>query len=310
MTIATTGSRIQYSGNDSTTVFPYNFKITDEDQLEVILTDANGTDTTQTITTHYSVSDVGEATGGNVTMVTPPATGETLTIRRVLDLLQSTDLQNQGPFAAQTHEDAFDEHVMMIQQLQEEIDRCVQLGVTSGDDPDDYLTNIEQAVDDAETAQAAAEAAQTAAEAAQTGAETAETNAETAETNAEAAQAAAEAAQAIAEAQEVGVHEASYHGSAVKSGNFEITDKDASVPCNTSGSGFTITLHASPVTGYKARIFDLWGDGASNNIRIDGNGKNIGGSSNDFLIDMAYGAVVLEYDGTGWSIMSLYPVTQ
>ena len=65
MTISTTTIKDSYSGNGSTTEFTYNFKIADEDFIQVIIrTDATGVEVVQTKTTHYSVSGVGDAGGG------------------------------------------------------------------------------------------------------------------------------------------------------------------------------------------------------------------------------------------------------
>jgi len=76
MTVSSSTSRVSYNGNGSTTVFAYTFKVFDQDDLTVIIRSANGTETVKTITTHYTVSGVGSAGGGNVTMLTAPASGE------------------------------------------------------------------------------------------------------------------------------------------------------------------------------------------------------------------------------------------
>ena len=81
MTISTTTIKDSYSGNDSTTEFTYNFKIADEDFIQVIIRDSDGVETVKTKTTHYSISGVGNDSG-TVTMVSAPATGETLVLRR------------------------------------------------------------------------------------------------------------------------------------------------------------------------------------------------------------------------------------
>ena len=78
-----------YSGNSSTTVFAYNFKIATTADVEVIIQSSTGTETVKTLTTHYSVGGAGSASGGNVTMVTAPATGETLVIRHATPQTQS-----------------------------------------------------------------------------------------------------------------------------------------------------------------------------------------------------------------------------
>ena len=131
MTVSSSTNKVSYNGNGSTTVFAYTFKIFDEDDLTVIIRDASGTETTQTITTHYTVSGVGNAGGGNVTMLTAPASGETLTILREQDLLQGLDLVPNDPFPAQSLEDALDKLVFMVQQHDEELARTIKASKTN-----------------------------------------------------------------------------------------------------------------------------------------------------------------------------------
>ena len=116
MTIASENQKNLYSGNDATTIFAYEFKINDEEHLEVIIADADDEQDTLVLNTDYTVSGVGEDEGGNVTLgdltaycdqATLP-TGWTVAINRTPPLTQLTDLANQGPFAAQTIEDVFD----------------------------------------------------------------------------------------------------------------------------------------------------------------------------------------------------------
>jgi len=90
MTISTTIIKNSYSGDASTTVFAYAFKIVTTADIEVIIRSSAGVETTKTLTTHYSVSGAGVATGGNVTMVTAPASGETLLITRTSSKNTST----------------------------------------------------------------------------------------------------------------------------------------------------------------------------------------------------------------------------
>jgi len=83
MTVSSTNTRNSYSGDASTTVFAYTFKIFDEDDITVILrTDATGSESVQTKTTDYTVSGVGNAGGGNVTFTTAPASGITVVLLR------------------------------------------------------------------------------------------------------------------------------------------------------------------------------------------------------------------------------------
>ena len=66
MTVSSSTNRVSYSGNGTLTTFAYTFKVFDEGDLTVILRASDGTETVQTITTHYTVSGVGDAGGGNV----------------------------------------------------------------------------------------------------------------------------------------------------------------------------------------------------------------------------------------------------
>ena len=126
MTVSSTTNKVSANGDGSQTVFPYSFKIFDQDDLTVILRNASGGETTQTITTHYTVSGVGSASGGNVTMGTAPASGESLTIIREQPLTQGLDLVPNDPFPAASFEDQLDKLTFMVQQHQEELDRSVK----------------------------------------------------------------------------------------------------------------------------------------------------------------------------------------
>jgi len=131
MTVSSSTSRVQFNGNGSTTVFAYSFKIFDQDDLTVIVRSATGVETVKTITTHYTVSGVGNAGGGNVTMLTAPASGETLTILREQDLVQELDLVENDPFPAQSLEDALDKLTFIVQQHDEELGRAIKASRTN-----------------------------------------------------------------------------------------------------------------------------------------------------------------------------------
>lgn len=126
MTVSSAVNKVSFNGDGSQTVFAYSFKIFDQDDLTVILRNASGGETTQTISTQYSVSGVGNASGGNVTMVTAPASGESLTIIREQPLTQGLDLVANDPFPAASFEDQLDKLTFMVQQHQEELDRSIK----------------------------------------------------------------------------------------------------------------------------------------------------------------------------------------
>lgn len=127
MSLETISVPKQYSGNGVTTAFSYPYKFFADGDLVVILTSSAGVETTQTITTHYTVSGAGEDAGGTVTMVTAPASGETLTIYRDPDATQSLDLRENDPAPAEEMEKAWDRLTMLVQRINEVLDRSVTI---------------------------------------------------------------------------------------------------------------------------------------------------------------------------------------
>jgi hypothetical protein len=126
VTVSSATNKVSYNGNGSTTVFAYGFKIFDQDDLTVIIRNASGGETTKTITTHYTVSGVGAASGGNVTMGTAPASGESLTIIREQPLTQGLDLVPNDPFPATLVEDTLDKITFMVHQHEETLNRTIK----------------------------------------------------------------------------------------------------------------------------------------------------------------------------------------
>jgi hypothetical protein len=133
MTISSTTVKNSYSGNGSTTAFAYTFKIFANTDLQVIIRSSTGTETVKTLTTHYTVSGVGDASGGNVTFTTgnTPASGETVVIRRAVPQTQAIDYIANDPFPAESHEEGLDRATMTTQQVQEELNRSLKLSRTN-----------------------------------------------------------------------------------------------------------------------------------------------------------------------------------
>ena len=117
-----------YVGNGVTTVFPYAFRILEDAHIQVVQTE-NGIDTV--LVSGFSVSGKGEDAGGNITFDVAPTASKTITLVRNAPLTQSTDLENQGAYYAQSIEDALDLAAMRDQQLQEQIGRSVKIPVTA-----------------------------------------------------------------------------------------------------------------------------------------------------------------------------------
>ena len=132
MTISTTIIKNSYSGNGSTSAFTYNFKITDDDDIQVIIRSSTGTETVKSKGTHYTVAGVGNNSGtvtftsGNI-----PASGETVVLRRSTPQTQAMDLIDNDPMSADTIETAHDKTTSITQELQEQVDRSIKLSRTN-----------------------------------------------------------------------------------------------------------------------------------------------------------------------------------
>lgn len=126
MTVSTTTSSVgPYSCNGSTTEFPVTFPFLEDDDLVVYLIDNTGASTTLTIDTHYTVTGAG-GSSGTVTTVATYASGNTILIDRVVDLLQETDLENQATYYPEVLEDALDKLTMIAQQLYSGVSRSIK----------------------------------------------------------------------------------------------------------------------------------------------------------------------------------------
>jgi len=129
MTISSETNKVIYTGNGVTTVFPYTFKILDDDEIlvQTRLT-TTGVYTTLVKTTDYTVSGVGTAAGGNITLVSAASnpTGTKLILTRSMPQTQTVDLAEFDAFPADTVEDQLDRAVMIAQEQQEQLDRSIK----------------------------------------------------------------------------------------------------------------------------------------------------------------------------------------
>lgn len=172
MTISSTTRKAgPFTGNDVTTDFPFAFRVFAETDVLAIETDTS-TDTESTLAyvVDYTVSlnaDQDTDPGGTLTLLSPLATGYTLTLTSAVQQTQGTDLTNLGGFYPDVINAALDRLTVLIQQVAEETSRAVKVQISSSVDPDDLVAtlvaNAAAAAADAVTASAAAAAASAAA---------------------------------------------------------------------------------------------------------------------------------------------------
>lgn len=130
MTVSSTTTKAQYSGNGTTTVFAVPFYFLLNSDLLVILRSSAGVETTQVLTTNYTVTGAGNENGGSVTMLVAPPAGTTLTILRNAPATQETDLIPNDRLPAESLETALDKLTMLVQQLDEENNRAIKFATT------------------------------------------------------------------------------------------------------------------------------------------------------------------------------------
>ena len=133
MAISTTIIKNSYSGDGSSDTFAYQFKIAADADIQVIIRSSTGAETVKTLTTHYTVTGAGNATGGNVVFESGhiPTSTETVVIRRNTTQTQTLDLVENDPFTADSVEGAFDKNLAAIQELQEQVDRSFKVSRTN-----------------------------------------------------------------------------------------------------------------------------------------------------------------------------------
>jgi hypothetical protein len=147
MTVASTASRIAYNCDGSAYVFPFTFKAYAKGDLVVVLADAAGAETTLTVDVQYEVALSSPGPGGDVTLLSqeiagvdylygtsvpfPVPSGYALVIYRRLPRTQLIDIDDGDRLPADTVEEGYDRAVMLIQELEEVLDRVVKLKVSS-----------------------------------------------------------------------------------------------------------------------------------------------------------------------------------
>ena len=114
MTVSTTTRKNSYTGNASTTVFAYGFRIFNDSDIKVYVAGV-----LKTLTTHYTISGAGAASGGNVTFTTgnTPASSASVVILRVIPRTQATDYVDNSALSASALEDTADKNLMLIQEI-------------------------------------------------------------------------------------------------------------------------------------------------------------------------------------------------
>jgi len=128
MTLSAAATRIQYVGDGTTTTFaiPFSFQ-SNGSYVAVYKRDETTTPAVETLQTNgsdYTIS------GANVVFGVAPVANIKILIIRTLPFSQTFDAITNGAFLAESLESQVDRITMMLQQLSEELDRCVKFPIT------------------------------------------------------------------------------------------------------------------------------------------------------------------------------------
>lgn len=121
MTVLSEESKITYIGSSSQTLYPIPFEFIKNDDIKVSVYDSNDEFLEYwTYSTQYVIQD------NNVKVLEGYEIDNTkkMLVKRTVDYIQDNKYREGGDFPAKSTETSFDKTTMMVQQLQEEVNRC------------------------------------------------------------------------------------------------------------------------------------------------------------------------------------------
>lgn len=119
-------SRRQYTASAAQTAFDYPFPIFENSDIVVY-----DNSTLQVLTTDYTVSGAGNDSGGTITFLSGRTLGHTITIYRDIPIERISQFANDGPQSADAYNEELNRIVMVQQQLEELIQRCIRVPLIS-----------------------------------------------------------------------------------------------------------------------------------------------------------------------------------
>ena len=109
MAVNTSTNKISYTGDGTTTIFAYNFKILDAAHLNVYLAGV-------LLTSGYSVTGVGADAGGGVVFSTAPGSGVAVFLQRIVPVTQPVSTVDNSTILSSVLDTALDRVTMQVQQ--------------------------------------------------------------------------------------------------------------------------------------------------------------------------------------------------
>ena len=130
MTVETFTRKQNFAGGQATLTFSFKC-LEDHPEYIKVLAVSSGTETALTYDTDYTVALEDDGVGGVVTLITTYSTAYTHTVYRETENKQESDYDDYNQFPADTLEEDLDRRTLASQEISEDIDRSVKLGISS-----------------------------------------------------------------------------------------------------------------------------------------------------------------------------------
>lgn len=140
MTIDTTVAKQHYIGQGQAEIF-FIYRIDNLSEVYILHVGVGGgVETELTAGIDYTVAGLGDAGGVTITLTTALAVNERLVVKRDMPTTQESFVaRHSGGWSPEQVELMFDRQAMEIQDLQEQIGRCIRAPISSQDDPGDLV---------------------------------------------------------------------------------------------------------------------------------------------------------------------------
>lgn len=142
MTISSQRTMHKYVGDGTQGDWPVLFTFLEPEHVQAIKTSVAGVDAQLVYGIDYSVEML---EGGGGSCVASLAQDEKMTLFLDVPLTQDTDLRNAGKLNADVIERMSDKLTLALQQLREDLERCVQVPATSSTTPEQLMQNLTEA---------------------------------------------------------------------------------------------------------------------------------------------------------------------
>jgi len=139
--LTTTDRRVQYTGDDQTKEFTFDFRVWDESQIKVYQANEDEAWSETDITDQCEVK-INDDNTGTVKFTSAPKAGVTIAIVREMPFIQEDEYINGTRFNPEEIEDRFDQDCAERQELLDGLDRAIKVPNTSTQTPEEVYETL------------------------------------------------------------------------------------------------------------------------------------------------------------------------